>query len=148
MTPTQAASTAKHGRRLMRRGDITPRDFGLLDCLLWSCRQPGTRFARVTYDRLQMLARLGREGIAAGLRRLEAAKLLTRHRQRSGARVAANVYELHAAPDRPDSSEFGQPTAICVQAIKEDAREALTAALRASEARFAAAWANRRRQTN
>lgn len=137
------AAAAKRARRLLRAGRITHREHALADCLLWSCRQPGTRFARVSYDRLQRLTRLARATIAAGLTKLERLGVLTRHPQRDGARVAVTLYELHDAP----RSEFSAPTALCVQEITQEAQEARARLARISaqrERQLAEAWLARR----
>jgi hypothetical protein len=51
LSPSQAGSIAKRGRKLLRRGKITHREFSLLDALLWSCRPPDKAVAVVSSSR-------------------------------------------------------------------------------------------------
>jgi hypothetical protein len=101
-----AGAMAKRARNLLRRGDLTHRDLVLLDCLLWSCRQPGRAVARVSYTRLQKLARLARATIGNGLRRLERVGLIKRQKTRirvtwglgTASRQGVTIYHLLAPP--------------------------------------------------
>jgi len=102
MTPSDAQHIAKRGRKLLRRGDLTHRQYALLDCLLWSCRAPGRADARVSYTQLQRLAHMARETIARGLRHLAKLGLLRVNKYRllvafggiTTTRQDKNVYTL------------------------------------------------------
>jgi hypothetical protein len=108
-----AGAIATRARKLLRRGDLTHRDLILLDCLLWSCRQKGRGVVRVSYTRLQQLARVARSTVADGLLRLEAAGLLIKQKTRirvnwglgTASRQGTNLYRLIAP-----STESKAPT--------------------------------------
>ena len=70
LTPTDAGELIRRARKMLRRGLLTHREMVLLDCLLWSCRRPGSTDAIVSYTSLQRLAHVSRETIAKALRRL------------------------------------------------------------------------------
>ena len=117
LTPTEAADTAKRGRKLLRRGELTHSQIVLLDCLLWCCRRPDTGAIVVSYTALQRLAHMARETVARGLRALERVGLLTRTKRRlrlawhqGGVRVRqlTNAYRLH--PPAASHCEFGSAT--------------------------------------
>ncbi len=118
LTPADAGAIAKRGRKLLRRGLITHRQLALLDCLLWSCRNPVTGAIVVSYTALQRLAHMARETIADGLRRLEALGVLSRIKRRvrlawanggHASRQATSAYVLH--PPTADT-EFAPATVI------------------------------------
>lgn len=114
MTPEDAARLAKHGRKLLRRGQITHREWSMFDCMLWSCRAPGKATARVSYTRLSSLAHVARETIAKGLRKLINLKVLSRTKVRVlvkggiGTRQDVTIYTLESR--KP--SEFAHSTVI------------------------------------
>lgn len=146
MTPVQATSLCKKGRKLLRSGDLTPYDYTLLDCLVWSCRAPNTATCRVAYSRLQTLARMCRASVVKGIAKLVSLGLVVKikHRIRTfwGPRMVAsrqdtNEYVLKPAPD----TESTRQTVI---EIKKEIRieEGLnTQAARASLAAIAASRA-------
>jgi len=118
LTPTEAGDIAKRGRKLLRAGRITHRDLVILDCLLWSCRNPVTGAIVVSYTALCRLCRCSRQVIAAAVTRLQGLGVLTRVRRRvrvlwhqggQQSRQATNAYVLHP---RADHSEFHQGPAI------------------------------------
>ena len=117
LTPIEAAAIAKRGRKLLRRGEVTHRELALLDCLLWSCRDPSSGAIVASYTALQRLAHMARETVARGLRTLERVGLLSRTKRRvrlawhqGGVRVRqiANAYRLH--PPAANHCEFGPAT--------------------------------------
>ena len=55
LTLAEAITIAKRGRRLLRAGRITAKTYVVLDCLLWSCRNPVTGTIVVSYTALQKL---------------------------------------------------------------------------------------------
>ena len=67
LSPAEAGAIAWRARKLLRRGDLTHRELALLDCLLWSCRNPATGALVVSYSALQRLARISRGTIAGGI---------------------------------------------------------------------------------
>ena len=104
LTPAEAATIAKRGRKLLRAGRITHRQFTLLDCLLWSCRNPATGAIVASYTALQRLARMARGTIAEALDVLERLRVLTRIKRRvrrawhqggAASRQATSCYVLH-----------------------------------------------------
>jgi hypothetical protein len=116
LTPAEAAAVAKRGRKLLRRGAITHRTLVLLDCLLWSCRNPATGAIVVSYTKLASLAHQARETVAGGLRSLEALRVLSRIKRRVRAtwanggvssRQATSAYVLHPPAA---NTEFGPAT--------------------------------------
>jgi hypothetical protein len=109
MTPKDAIALAKRARKLLRAGQITAKQFVLLDCLLWCCRSR-TGSIVVSYTALQRLCHIARATVADGLRALERLGVLSRvkHRIRVGWRSlqATSSYVLHP----PGRTEFsGQP---------------------------------------
>ena len=126
LTPSEDAAVAKRGRKLLRRGELTHRELCLLDCLLWSCRQPATRAIVASYTALQKLAHQARETVVRGVRTLERVGLLSRIKRRAriawhqgGVRVRqlANAYVLHP-PTGYDHCEFGGATVNQNQTIE------------------------------
>jgi hypothetical protein len=104
-TPAEAAAIAKRGRKLLRAGRITHRQYVVLDCLLWSCRSPTTGAIVVSYTALQRLTRLARGTIAGALGVLERLRVLTRIKRRvrlawhqggQQSRQATSCYVLHS----------------------------------------------------
>ena len=138
LTPAEAGEIAKRGRKLLRAGKITHRDLVILDCLLWSCRDPLTGAIVASYTALRRLCRVGREAIAGALRRLQALGVLTRIKRRvrvawhqggQQSRQAANAYVLHAR----SHSEFGGRTVIQSDREILHVVEAPAAAVRAAQ---------------
>jgi hypothetical protein len=135
-----AIAVAKRGRRLLRAGRITHREYAILDCLLWSCRNPTTGGISASYSVLQRLAKVSRGTIAAALTTLERLRVLSRVKRRAvvawhqgglQARQLANAYILH-----PPHCEFaGRPVnenrevLISVPAVSGGALAAAQAAL-------------------
>jgi len=72
LTPAAAAAIAKRGPKLLRVCKLTHRDLAILDCLLWSCRDPVTGAIVVSYTALCRLANASREAVAGAVRRLQA----------------------------------------------------------------------------
>ena len=64
LAPAEAAAIAKCGRKLMRAGRI-------IDCLLWSCRNPTSGAIVVSFSGLQKLAKVGRATAAGAVKVLE-----------------------------------------------------------------------------
>lgn len=82
LSPHQAAHTAKRLRALLRMGLLTPHQLVLADCLLWSCRRPGTARACVSYSSLERLTRQARATVVAGIARLVELRVLAKIKQR------------------------------------------------------------------
>lgn len=95
----------------------------LLDCLLWSCRDPVTDVARVSFTALMRLCHAARSTIAEALNALEQLGLISRikSRQRFGwaSRAAVNRYVLHARTesDQPTGTKYESLEAREVTAI-------------------------------
>lgn len=102
MTPTQAGALMRRARMLLRSGDITHHQLTLMDCMVWSCRTPGSDRLTVSYSRLQRLAHMARDTIARGLARLEDLGLFRKVKRRVkmtwgrgvASRQATNMYVL------------------------------------------------------
>ena len=121
LTLNQAAAIAKRGRKLLRRGELTHREWCLLDCLLWTCRRPDSGAIVSSYTALQKLAHQARETVARGLRTLERVGLLSRTKRRlrvawhqGGVRVRqlTNSYRLHppSGVEHANHCEFDHAT--------------------------------------
>jgi hypothetical protein len=113
LSPAEAGAVATRARKLLRAGRISHRTHVLLDCLLWSCRNPATGAITVSFGALQRLAHMARATVAAGLGALEQVGLLTRIRRRvrvswvrggHASRQATNSYILHPPADTEFSS--------------------------------------------
>lgn len=137
MTSAQAGALVKRGRTLLRSGIITHHQFTLLDCMVWSCRAPGSDRMSVSYSRLQRLARMARDTVGRGLKRLEALGLFRKIKRRvrvywGGAvasRQATNIYVLDTeSGQRPVCKELKDITLM--PAAVSTRKTALDAALR------------------
>jgi hypothetical protein len=115
LTPAEAAAIAKRGRKLMRAGRITHRQWAVLDCLLWSCRSPATGAIVVIFSGLQKLANVSRATVSSAIQVLEKLRVLRRIKRRvrclwhqggQQSRQATNAYVLHP----PRHSEFNSRT--------------------------------------
>ena len=100
----EATAIAKRGRRLLRKGALTHHQAVVLDCLLWSCRNPATGAIVVSYTALQRLCRCARGTIASALDALQREGLLSRVKRRvrlawhqggTSSRQATTAYMLH-----------------------------------------------------
>jgi hypothetical protein len=109
--PAEAAAIAKRGRKLMRAGRITHKQWAVLDRLLWSCRNPTSGAIVVSFSGLQKLAKVGRATAAGAVKVLERLRVLSRIKRRilvvwhqggQQSRQATNAYVLHP----PRHSEF------------------------------------------
>jgi hypothetical protein len=115
LTPAEAAAIAKRGRKLMRAGRITHCQWAILDCLLWSCRNPATGAIVVSISGLQKLAHVSRATVSSAIQALEKLRVLRRIKRRvrylwhqggQQSRQATNAYVLHP----PRHSEFNSRT--------------------------------------
>lgn len=118
ISANQAGAIARRGRKLLRRGEITHREAALLDCLLWSCRKPGQGAVSVPITTLCRLARVCRETVVAGLRRLAELGVLRIVKRRFrvawfgravASRQAVSAYVL-LPPTAGANTESGAPT--------------------------------------
>jgi len=134
---TGRGEIAKRGRKLLRAGKITHRELVILDCLLWSCRDPLTGAIVVSYTALCRLAHVGRETVAGAVARLQRLGVLTRIKRRvrvlwhqggQQSRQAANAYVLH-----PPHSEFAGRTVVQSDREIYHVIEAPAAAVRAAQ---------------
>lgn len=108
MNPTQAGALVRRARTMLRAGDITHHQFALLDCMVWSCRAPGSDRLCASYSKLQRLAHMARDTIARGISRLESLGLIRRVKQRVmvrwglgiASRQATNGYVLNTESDQ------------------------------------------------
>ena len=157
LTPADAGEIARRGRKLLRLGKITHRQYALLDALLWSCRGAGRATTRVSYGQLQQVAHLARSTVAGALRMLERLGLLQRQRHRilaigaNGGRVWKQLVSSYRLVVGVDSREFDGQTdsqisesiqvveAVPSRAVK-DAQEALRRIAQSREAKRAAEW--------
>jgi hypothetical protein len=116
MTTADAVSVAKRMRTLLRAGRVTHRQMALVDCLMWSCRNPATGVISASYTALARLAHVARATIAKALCVLEDLGVLTRIKRRvrmtwhqggTATRQATSAYLLH-----PSHTEFSGRTVI------------------------------------
>lgn len=153
LDPQQAGQLAKRGRQLLRSGEITHREWCLLDALLWSCRRPGQDLAVASYSALQRLVHVARGTVASALDKLEALGLIARIKRRvrmawshggQASRQATSCYRLLAPGADGADTEFSDRTVnqgieICYQEKPacddaEAARRALAEVARRREA--------------
>jgi hypothetical protein len=121
------APAAKRLRTLLRKGLITPHQYAVADCLLWSCRAPGRDEAQISYHRLARLAGVGRSTAVEAVKRLRDLRVLTWRKTRLrvawslgvASRQWRNLYRLLVGPHTESSQ---QPTDR-VQARKKDCIE-------------------------
>ena len=115
LTPAEAAAIAKRGRKLMRAGRISHKQWAVLDCLLWSCRNPATGAIVVSFSGLEKLTHVARATVSSALHTLEQLRVLRRIKRRvrflwhqggQQSRQATNAYVLHP----PCRSEFSSRT--------------------------------------
>ena len=115
LSAADAGELIRRGRKMLRKGLLTHRELVLLDCLVWSARKPGAGEAVASYSTLQRLARLSRETIAKGLRRLGQLGLVKTVKRRvrvvwggrTASRQATSLYRFQPTP-----TEFGAATVI------------------------------------
>ena len=116
LTLAEAISIAKRGRRLLRTGRITAKTYVVLDCLLWSCRNPATGLISASYRGLMRLCHCARETVAGALAVLERLGVVGRIKRRikvawhnggSASRQLSNAYTLH--PGGPDTESSSRP---------------------------------------
>ena len=138
MSPSDAGELIRRARKCFRRGLLTHRQIWLLDTLLWCCRRPGAGEAVASYTTLQRLARVSRETIAGGVRRLAQLGLLQiikrRVRVAWGGRVASRQATSAYRFARP-ATEFGATTVTQEIKIISPERQAAQEALAAVRAR-------------
>lgn len=110
-TPIQAGAVMKRARILLRAGALTPHQFTILDCMVWSCRAPGQSLFSVSYSKLQRLAHVSRDTVWRGIARLEALGLIAKTKRRVlvrwalgiASRQATNAYRLIVPVDAPST---------------------------------------------
>ena len=129
LTLAEAISIAKRGRRLLRTGRITAKTYVVLDCLLWSCRNPATGLISASYRGLMRLCHCARETVAGALAVLERLGVVGRIKRRikvawhnggSASRQLSNAYTLH--PGGPDTESSSRPV-IQETIEKKEARD-------------------------
>jgi hypothetical protein len=161
LNPQQGGRLAKRARQLLRSGQLTHREWALLDGLLWSCRRPGQDLAVASYSALQKLVHIARGTVATALDKLEGLGLIGRIKRRirvswhqggSASLQATSCYRL-CPPDQAADTEFNQRTVnqgmeilllekpACDDA--EAARKALAAIAERRAALFNAEWVRR-----
>jgi hypothetical protein len=130
---SDAIQLAKRGRKLLRAGRITHRQYIVLDCLLWCCRNPVTGAIVVSYTALQRLCHVSRETIAGAVKLLGRLGVLTKIKRRvrllwhhggTASRQLTNSYVLHPGTN----TEFGGATVIQLSIEKKAAFEGVRAA--------------------
>jgi DNA-binding Lrp family transcriptional regulator len=152
LSAAQAGRIAAHGRRLLRQGDITHREQSLLEVLLWQCRGHGSAIARASYTRLSDLARVSRDTVARGIRKLEdlgvirKTKTWLRVRWMLGVarRQGVNLYEL-IEPAVTESDNQTVNKALRILVACEPTKEALKAQKALEDIRLRREWVLKRR---
>jgi hypothetical protein len=122
LTIKDAVAIARRGKKLLRQGKITAKTYVVLDCLLWSCRDPHSGTIRVSYTALMRLCHAARDTIARALATLQRLGVLSRIKSRvriawlsgvTASRQAVNRYVLHAA-----SAESDQRTVMRSESVR------------------------------
>lgn len=130
------ANIMRRGRKLLRAGKVTAKQFTLLDTIVWSCR--GYRDDQITasYKRLAKLAHQSPDTVRLGLRRLRELKLLRAIKRRVrviwgssvASRQATSSYVLLPSTDADSRPVFkGQVVKIKESSCIEGALSALGA---------------------
>jgi DNA-binding MarR family transcriptional regulator len=78
LSPAQAGQIATRARVLRKQGLLSQHQYGLLDCMLWQARKPGSGFLAASLAVLARLAGQARSTATEGIRRLEELGLLRR----------------------------------------------------------------------
>ena len=102
LSPRDAGALSRRGRLLVRRQQLTPCQFILLDNLIWTARHPGRASMTISLSALSRVTGRARSTIAAGVAALERLGLLRRIRRRvlvawgagTASRQTANAYVL------------------------------------------------------
>lgn len=135
---SQAAAVAKRGRRLLRAGRISRTDFCVLDCLLWSCRDPASGSIVASFTGLCRLVRCARATLAAALRRLEATGILARVRRSCLVRWAHGGLQRRMLANRyilnPGNCEFTSCTVDRYESTSLEVASAAPAEVSAAQA--------------
>ena len=114
MTPKMAGSVASRARKLLRCGKISRSSFVILDCLLWSCRPPGSDRTSVSYSRLQKLVCASRETVSKAIIALERCGIIRKIKRRVRvswgttvvSRQATNLYVLLPTTESTQSTVY------------------------------------------
>jgi hypothetical protein len=147
LTLAEAISVAKRGRRLLRSGRITAKTYVVLDCLLWSCRNPVTGTISVSYTALTKLCHCARETVASALRVLGTLGVLTKVKRRvrvawahggSASRQMTSAYVLHPGADTESNSRPVIQITIEKKAAREQRRGGVPDLLAARRAAWTA----------
>lgn len=97
----------RRGRKLLRAGELTAKQFVLLDTIVWSCRPYQADQITASYKRLAKLAHQAPDTVRLGLRRLRELKLLRTIKRRvrvewgnsTASRQATSAYVLLPSTD-------------------------------------------------
>ncbi len=139
-----AIAIIKRGRRLLRAGKLSHREFAILDCLAWCCRSPTSGRITVSMAALARLCHCARSTVAAAISRLEGLGILSRIRRYGffawacgglQARRLCNCYVLSHTSD-PPTANYSDSIFIPVPAVTSYAQAALAARRRVIEARL------------
>jgi hypothetical protein len=137
LSPTQAATIARTGRRLLQAGQLTHHQLALLDALLWRCRRQGHAAACASYSGLQRLAHMARQTVCTGLARLEHLGLIRKVKQRVRvgwvSRQATNLYVFVVGTT--ESNQCTPYRAIPVKVVEKPASEVAEAQAALAQAR-------------
>ena len=117
MTPDAAARTARHARRLLTAGILTPHDYACLDVMLWRLRRPGHADLAAPYTTIARLASVCRDQAIRSVRKLVEIGLLTKRLRRvrvawgRGGAATASRQIANAYAFRPPATESSGPAA-------------------------------------
>jgi hypothetical protein len=125
MSPSEAARTAAHGRRLRAAHILTVYDCAVLDTMLWRLRRPGRADFTADYDSIVRLSGVKRTAAIGAVRKLAAIGLLQKITRRIrvawgrgsvASRQIANAYVFRV----PDTESAPRPAEKGLVRIQED----------------------------
>lgn len=112
LTMQQVGGVMKRARKLRNRQQLTPYDFGVLDTLMFQCRNPRTGTIEVSYSALQRITGFARKTISKAIAKLTACSLVLKIKRRlrmawhqggTTSRQATNCYQFVAPPAGTDT---------------------------------------------
>jgi hypothetical protein len=127
LSAAQAGAIAARGRQLLRRREITPHQYALLDTVLWAARRPGSATLIASLHTLARMAGQARSTVAEGVSALERFGLLQRARRRvrvawigagRASRQLANLYRLVPPATESAGAPAREQTSIILSVIE------------------------------
>lgn len=106
MTPKSVGALMTRARQLLQTKQLSLRDVGIFDVMVFRCRTFGARFTSVSLRRLATLAGCCNDTVIAAIRRLEQAGILRKIKRRIRVRWALGIASRQAT----NEYEFLPPT--------------------------------------